>query len=156
MKAEELNDILIKKHEQKIESKDVCVLKQPDKNDNLRYERGRLNASYEQEQWQAHRQEEYHGCQIRNHTKTAGVQLWRREAFSEDSMKRGRQRRGEASGNVRGRGQIKLDVWKRQKTTSCPVKRETPNKIDVTDVIGLHSIVCGGACLCLQRDQYWH
>lgn len=95
MKAEELNDILIKKHEQKIESKDVWVLKQQHKNDNLRCERGRLNASHEQEKWQAHRQEEYHGRQIRNHTKTAGVQFWRSEAFSEDSMKRGRQRGGD-------------------------------------------------------------
>lgn len=75
MEAEELNNILIKKHELKIESKDVWVLKQQDKNDNLRCERGRLNASYVQEKLQARRQEEYHSLQIWNHTKTAGVQL---------------------------------------------------------------------------------
>lgn len=54
MEAEKLNNILIKKHEQKIESKDVWVLKLQDKKDNLRCERGRLNASYEQEKLQAH------------------------------------------------------------------------------------------------------
>lgn len=42
---------------------------------NLKCERGRLNASYEQDKLLAHRQEEYHGFQIRIHTITAGVQL---------------------------------------------------------------------------------
>lgn len=102
------------------------------------------------------RQEEYHGLQIRNHTKMNGVQLWRSEAFSEDSMKRGRQRRGDRLKTCQvmsdKEDKFKLDVWKKTWTTSCPVKREAPNKIDV---IGLHSIG-GRSCLCLHRDQYWH